>query len=266
MISEKAYRYYSTEIFPKVKGIRGFTRLKFALRELALSKLEKVREKEELDPFSRDWENLIIIDSCRQDFFEEETGYNGSRHSLASATPEYIEKNFSEGDFTDYVYIAGNPFFSETRFKEITGRERLEVFHTVFETFDTGWDDETGIVDPEKTIEDALTAQKLFPEKKLIIHFMPPHYPFITPLFEDDKDVDPWVLAENGELDPERAISAYKDSIQYIAPKVENLADELKGKTILTSDHANFVGEAGVYGHPKYRNEKAVKRVPWIEL
>lgn len=264
MIFEKIYQFYSRKIYPSVSSIRGATRLKFLMKELSLNKLEKVNMEECQNPFAEEWDNLIIIDSCRQDLFQKITGYQGSRYSLGSATPEYIEKNFSNGDFSNYVYIAGSPYFSDKRFEEITGREPLEVFHTVFKTFETGWSD--GLVKPEKTIEEALTAKKLFPQKKLVIHFMPPHYPFVTEIIDTDEQIDPWNLAENGKVAPEKVISAYEDNIEYIEPFIDELVSGLNGKSILTSDHGNFIGEAGTYGHPKYREEKAVKKVPWIEF
>lgn len=263
---QKIYQLYSQKIYPKIEDTRGSHRLKMILRELSLKKLEKVNPENITDPFEEEWDNLIIIDSCRQDLFQESSGEKGWRYSKGSATPEYIEKNYSEGDFSDYVYIAGNPFLSKESFKELTGRKRGEVFHTVFETFNTGWDEQKGTVKPEETIQEAITAQKLFPDKKLIIHFMPPHYPFTTSVIEEDKDIDPWVLAENGKASPKKVINAYKDTIDYIIPYIEELNEELNGKTILTSDHGNYIGEAGVYGHPRDRKEKAVKKVPWVKM
>lgn len=44
----------------------------------------------------------------------------------------------------------------------------------------TDWDEKSGVVRPEPLIRDAKNARKLFPDKKIIVHFMQPHVPFLT--------------------------------------------------------------------------------------
>jgi hypothetical protein len=86
--------HYNRYIYSKLNHIRGFTRGKKILEKLALAKVDDIKEQK--DPFEEEWDNLIIIDSCRQDFWREETGMEGYRYSKGSATPEYIRKNFSD--------------------------------------------------------------------------------------------------------------------------------------------------------------------------
>lgn len=268
------YKSYCERIYPKATNIRGFTRIKLILREFALRNVGKVESDDEETIFESEWDNLIIIDACRQDFFEEITGLGGSRISKGSATPEYIEKTFSEGSYDDYVYVAANPMFSDWKFKQLTGREPKKVFHTVFKTFNTSWDEEENTVLPEDTVEDALTASKLFPDKNLIIHFLPPHYPFIgkslkgelSPSLGKGQDTNIWSLAEKGKVEQEAVKEGYKDNIELVYSYVQDLAQDLEGKTVLTSDHGNFVDENGVYGHPRERDEKPLRQVPFIEL
>ena len=273
----KIYHYYDDKIFPYVQDIRGFTRIKSFLRKLSFLELslEKTKKRDELDAFSKDWDNLIIIDSCRQDYFEEVTGYSGSRISKASATPEYVRKNFSEGDFSEFVYISANPHLSDLKFKQLTGRGLDEVFHAVFKTFNSNWDEEKNTVLPKNTVKDALTANKLFPDKKLIIHFLPPHYPFVKSkiqhsgirMHQDNLDNETiWEKAEKGKIGHEQVKNAYCANIEYVANFVEELTKKIEGKSILTSDHGNLVGENGFYGHPEGREERPLKTVPWVEF
>lgn len=248
--------------------------MKMVLQKLALAKVGKVSKSDELDAFEQDWDNLIIIDACRQDYWEEETGMEGSRVSKASKTPEFIEKNFSEGDFSDFVYISGNPQFSDVRFEELTGRLPEDTFHSIFKTFNDSWDDEKNTVLPEDTIRDALTAQKLFPDKRIVVHILPPHYPFIRkPVSKggisqglEGRDDSAWNLAEAGEVSHEEVEEGYRDNMRYVEDHVRELGKKLDGKTILTSDHGNLVGEAGIYGHPRDKMEKPLKVVPWVRL
>lgn len=274
MIPPKIYHLYRQKVFPKVKHIRGTTRLKDILENLALSRVESIDQNRATDIFEESWDNLIIIDACRQDFWQEETGMKGSRVTKGSTTGDYVERNFSEGDYEDYVYISANPHFSDTKFEELTGRKPEDVFHTVFKTFNTAWNEDYGTVMPEDTISDALTAQKLFPDKKLIIHFMPPHYPFIRKsvsegispnLDKDYRNSSPWKLAEKNQLNHEIVEEGYRDNMNLIQDYVKKLEENLKGETTLTSDHGNLVGEAGFYGHPAKRDEKALRKVPFVQ-
>ena len=271
---EDLYRFYNRNVFPKINHIRGTTRFKLILRDLLLRDVEKVNYEDEHDIFSQEWENLIIIDACRQDYWEEETGMEGSRISKASSTYEYIEDYFSKGDYSDFVYVSANPQFSDKQFKELTGRKPEEVFHSIFKTFNTDWDDDAKTVLPKDTIRDGLTARKMFPDKRVIIHFLPPHYPFVRePVtkggFGSEKSArteSAWDLAEKGKVEQKVVEDAYRDNMRYIYNHILDLAEKLGGKTFLTSDHGNFVGENGVYAHPKNRMEKPVKKVPWTEI
>ncbi|MFB6199967.1 MAG: hypothetical protein ABEJ83_03745, partial [Candidatus Nanohaloarchaea archaeon] len=160
---------YKTEIYPKIRNFRGSTALCKFLERLGTSGLERVSECEGIDNF--DWDNLIILDACRKDIYEEVFGSSGSRLSVGSNTQEFIQNSFSEGDWSDTVYITGNPFFKQSFFREETGRDVSSVFHEVFHTYETDWDKEYGTVLPEAVVKDALTAEKLFPDKRKIIHF-----------------------------------------------------------------------------------------------
>jgi hypothetical protein len=50
--------------------------------------------------------------------------------------------------------------------------------------FNEDWDDETGTVRAETRTNAALEAAERFPHKRLVVHYMQPHYPFVpvTPL------------------------------------------------------------------------------------
>jgi hypothetical protein len=274
MIIKRILDKYNSEILPRVRHRRGAVRISEILEDLALRNEEKVKESEELDVFRREWDNLVIVDAARADFWKEETGMRGTRVSKGSATTEYIENNFSEGEFADYVYVSANPQFSDWKFKKLTGRLPDETFHSIFKTFNTDWDEDANTVLPENTVEDALTAQKLFPKKELIIHFLPPHYPFvrrpvtnsgIAPDLPGRKD-SAWNYAEKGRVGHDVVEESYRDNMRYVADYVQDLVEELEGKTVITSDHGNFVGEKGFYGHMKGRMEEPVKRVPYVEL
>ena len=62
-----------------------------------------------------DWDNLIILDACRYDFFKEEIekrqidGYLKKVISRGSHTLNFLKENFTEDYYNDIVYITANP-------------------------------------------------------------------------------------------------------------------------------------------------------------
>jgi hypothetical protein len=266
----KIDKWYKYSILPQISHLRGATRIHLTLRRLATLGLEKVENSDNL--FERDFDNLIIIDACRHDLFEEVEGKTEYRITKESHSRGFIRKNFSEGDFTDFVVVTANPFFNDEIFNETTGRELYDVFHEVFKTFETKWDEEEKTVKPESVVEDLKTAEKLFPNKRKLVWFMQPHYPFLdkSKIWEDTgfskklegKNSDVWNEAEKGNFQKENIWESYKDNLKYVMPFAVKSAEILSGETILTSDHGNLVGENGLYGHPGDFNLRILRKVP----
>ncbi|MBC5792918.1 MAG: hypothetical protein H8Z69_02645 [Nanohaloarchaea archaeon] len=212
------------------------------------------------------------MDACRHDLFEEVVGESDYRYSLGSNSSEFVEKNFSEGDWSDTVYVTANPHFHKTHFESLTGKKAEEVFHEVFHTYETDWNKDERTIMPEDVARDAETAANLFPDKKLIIHFMQPHYPFLNSDLEESgiRIVDGeggktiWERAERGEIDKREVRGAYKRNLEIVMEYVKDL--NLEGTTRVTADHANLFGEGGIYGHPKEAHVKPLLRVPWYDL
>lgn len=266
----KFYIWYRTEVFPSAKKYRGATRLLKSLEKIVTRNIGKV---EEVEPIAElEWDNLILLDGCRHDVYEEVNGQTQSRISAGSMSAEYISENFSSGDWSDVVVITANPFYHKSRFNDLTGRDIDEVFHTVFHVWKTDWDAQENTVLPEKMIEKVKTADKLFPDKRKIIHFMQPHYPFIDAdldagsydhILEEDENTSAWWLAMKQIEDHEKIRDAYKGNLERVMPAVDELKKVLSGKTAVSADHGNLVGEKGLYGHPDNLNIKPLKKVPW---
>ena len=270
---QKLYREYSSRIYRNYRHIRGTWRAKHILQKLLVKGLEEP-EKDPESIFSEDWDTLLILDACRHDLYEEVNGPTEKRTSLASKTPGFISATFSERDCSDTVLVTGNPHYSRKHFKELTGREVEEVFHEVFHTYQDDWDYEENTVMPETLIRDAETARKLFPDKKIIIHFMQPHYPFVNSELEkggirpdldhEKEDFSIWQKAEMGDYSKEELWKTYKENLEFIMAEIEEYIEGLEGKTVITSDHGNLVGENGLYGHPGLKKPvKQLREVPW---
>jgi hypothetical protein len=248
---------------------RGTARLSGYLNRLSRVGLPKVQETGQ-GIFEMEWHNLIILDACRYDTYCKVNGSTESRVSLGSATPEYVNKTYAEQNHPDLVYITANPHFHPAMFEDLTGREVEETFETVFHTYQEKWSEENKTVMPERVKEDALTAQKLYRENRKIIHFMQPHHPFVggdlvvtgfNILGEEHKENE-WSMAEMGKLSHEEVKESYKQNLEFVMPHVEELCEKLDGKTVITSDHGNLVGENGLYGHPSNSEAQALRKVP----
>lgn len=266
-------RNYKHKVYPKVKHIRGTTRLKRLFDSLAYVGIPKYEGQPESIFEAGEWDNCFILDACRIDLYNEAFTDAEKRVSVGSSSADYVARTYSKGDFSDVVYVSGNPHTSKEKFKELTGRDPVNVFHEIFQTWDTDWVEGEGRPSTEAIIRDARTAKKLFPDKKLVVHFMKPHHPFENfdvsgfdkPLKGNYKE-SVWAYGELGEISWDQIWNGYKHNLKNIMNDVIPLANELKGVTVLTSDHGNLVGENGMGHHPGNRNEKPLREVPWVKL
>lgn len=233
-----------------------------------------------------DWDNLLVLDACRYDLFAEVLaehplpGTLSSRRSLESGTPGFLSENFGGGTFHDTVYVTANPYVN-TDLNE-------SQFHAVEAVWRDGWAEDLQTVRPETVAERALTASECHPSKRLIVHFMQPHAPFIgenrlgeretfaireTALGRDGAtryQPTPFERLGDGELTHEAVWTAYRDNLAVALPAVEELLTTLSGRTVVTSDHGNALGEVArpfpirVYGHPLGILIPALTTVPWL--
>jgi len=234
---------------------------------------------------NEDWDNLVILDSCRYDVFEELNTIQGkleSRISRGTCTEEFLQENFvkfPQTDFSDIVYVAGNPYVS----KFLNGR-----FHKTYPVWDYGWDESLKTIPPDPIMKETLRAARENPGKRLIAHFMQPHEPFLETRLHDTgitehrksviekrrrqyTDVTVWDLIQRGELKAQDAWAAYRRNLELVLPYVAVLVRELVGKTVITSDHGNLFGERPHWlypfkelGHPAGLHVRALQTVPWL--
>ena len=144
---------------------------------------------------------------------------------------------------------------------------------------------------PNSVLRDAITAEKLFPEKRKIIHFMQPHTPFIesevdkssNSIPEGVSEVDPeniatresklnneklseLDLAEEGRISEELVIKHYRQNLEILEKPLNELGDSLEGKTVVTSDHGEVLNGNGLYGHWRGSKLSSLRKVPWDVL
>lgn len=221
-----------------------------------------------------DWDNLIILDACRYDLFAECNKFDddlSKRISLGSHTSVFFKENFQD-ECMDTVYVSGTPQFNYNSMSK--------HFLDDYQVWDTDlWDENLKTVPPREMVSAGMKAFKQHPNKRLIIHFLQPHYPFIG---ETGREIEHrsvgggglidthgksiWELLKQGEIDQDTVWQAYRENLEIALPAVNELADKLNGKTVVTSDHGNSFGEWGVYGHPANTFLSSLVEVPWYEL
>jgi hypothetical protein len=229
--------------------------------------------------FEKDWDNLVLLDACRYDTFVEESQINGTlgrEVSMASATPEYIASNLRGEKFHDVVYISANGYL--THFADKLDYE----FHALFDFFEPEyWDDTYQTVMPEVLTERALKIAAEYPDKRVVVHYIQPHWPFISDIVDqtfndvsnyagDDRNF--WMAFRSGDhgLTDEQLRTAYRDTLRRTLPSLRRLVDALDGKTVVTSDHGQMLGERSFplpireYGHPEGTYTPELVDVPWL--
>ena len=128
------------------------------------------------------WDYLIVLDACRYDYFERSrTKYlsGGSlccRRSVGSMTWEWRDKSFPDR-YEDVVYISSNPYVNSSH--SVQGFWGKEHFSEVVDVWASGWDLSQGTVPPHVVTQQVVQALKRFPGKRLIVHYLQPHAPYL---------------------------------------------------------------------------------------
>lgn len=131
-----------------------------------------------------DWDILVILDACRYDYFEKvyEDYLDGDLQkvlSMGTHTQEWLKRTFGDGKYDDVVYISGNPYVN-SRCLESGGFNAKKHFGKVVDVWDWGWDEKMNTVPPESLCKATKEAKVYYPNKRLIVHFMQPHFPYLS--------------------------------------------------------------------------------------
>lgn len=257
LFTGKIRTLYGFEILPYLSDFPGAFQLNKLLGLVNNFFVERP-EGEVFSPYERDWDVLIILDACRYDYYRKFFPETDKRVTRASHSREYFKENYSSGEFNNTIYLSANPHVSPQNFRQSTGRDIQRVFHKVRHLTVDSWDNDLGVVPPEKVTDAAVEAENESPEKRKIVHFMQPHKPFIN----TDSD---WAYEEvwKGERSHKELEKAYRDNIEVVLSEIERLKEEMEGKIVVTADHGELLGEYNLYGHLYGVKAKDLREVPW---
>lgn len=222
---------------------------------------------------NEDWDNLILLDACRWDEYAAQTPLEGrveTRESRGSASKQFVRGNFGGKTLHDTVYVSGNQWYLKLR--DELGCE-LHRYHNVDR------DSVGGRVPAPATMSEAAeAAAEEFPHKRLIVHYMQPHRPYLgdrSELFTGDSNDGRIELREidrvirSGRADRDDLVAAYRDNLRLVLEAVEALLPALVGKTVISSDHGELLWDRTSpipvrwYGHPDGVYVDSLVTVPW---
>lgn len=251
---------------------------------------QRVRGYDGVDVMDEEWDTLCVLDACRLDLFEQHwdsadethddvTAFENYRRvtSKGSWTVEWAKRNFTE-TYGDTVYVTANPLISE----HVPDR-----WHRLVDVWRDGFEEEIQSVPPEAVTEEAVRIHERYSEKRVIVHYVQPHAPFIYDEelqfgvpggfkgWEDGGEADVknvWEALRKGLVARDDVEQGYVGNLQSLLEPVGELVDAIDGKIVLTSDHGNEYGRLSwplpirTYGHPPGQRLAGLVRVPWAEL
>lgn len=217
-----------------------------------------------IDIVNKDWDNLIILDACRADYFDKHSSIGGEQSMVTSRgnwSLEFIRKNFQQEEYHDIVVVTTNPYYQECKYIND------DTFHKLISI-------PTSRVESDDLTENVITILDDYPKKRVIVHYMKPHAPHVGATanrfkraFKNDDFPGMFGLYERRIISKETLERSYLETMKFIEDEVQTLINNLKGKTVITSDHGENLGEVqhGMMQLEHGNPTPECRLVPWLE-
>jgi hypothetical protein len=224
-----------------------------------------------IDIFEQDWDNLVILDACRYDEFESACDLHGEISKVRSrgaTSSEFVRGNFTGRTLHDVVYVSANVYYPYLR-DEIDAEVHAFIGLHQEDKRDAG----DGLTThPQTVTEHALAAHDSYPDKRLIIHYLQPHQPYIGSYGRERFDAGRGLIDTVKKSNPtrEELLRAYRENLSMVLEEIETLLAELQGKSVVTADHGEMLGErmwpipVSDYGHHAGVYIDELLDVPWF--
>jgi hypothetical protein len=227
--------------------------------------------------FEEDWDNLLILDACRYDNFATVAreinlpGHLEARQSRGACTMEFLRANVDGADLSDTVYVSGTTMM----YRESVFKNQLSVnFHDVVDVWQNHIDVGEWGIKPGTMAKKTRKVASEYPNKRLVAHFIQPHIPFVGSTGEkyaEELQNTVWKDCFDGSIEVSDNVirRAYAENVKIVMEKVTELLDDLDGKTVVTADHGQYLGERcspvpiKEYGHPNGIYTDPLVKVPW---
>lgn len=228
------------------------------------------------------WDNLIVLDSCRYDFFKQFykhypntcKGEVEKIESDGSVTPETLPKIFPH--FYKAQVFSAHPWISseEREIESVLDKTDYRAWNHFEEIIDV-WKNAsyyTGVTHPEKVV--SAVEKNYDKERKTIAWFMQPHHPHIGKISICPDGGIPEIFKNEDDKVDETIVKllrvSYKYNLLRVLYNVSLLVGQLEGKTVVTSDHGELLydhgrGDNNVLHMPGRKDEELI-HVPWLEI
>lgn len=242
--------------------------------------------------FTREWDLLVILDTCRYDalaLMEEEFEFVdsvGSITSVGSSTREWAANTYTDR-FRDEIgrtaMVCGNANVTRTLKAgtpaKSTVARRFTTWNTVsprdflhFESLPgfAPLDPYTSMVTPDIVTDRAIDVGRTVDAVRLVVHYIAPHYPYRSNLLLENRGIEdhehrPFDYLNDGG-DREVIWSAYLDDLRWVLQDVETLLENVDAeRAVITADHGELFGHFGLYSHPTGVPHPRLRTVPWME-
>jgi len=218
-----------------------------------------------------DWDNLMIFDACRYDYFEKIylkylKGELKKAHNRGiSYTFDWFDEMF-DGKYDAVLYTAA-PFAVRENFAERW--TYTDHFVDVVGHQDIDFDHEKG-TSPPKLINEAVRKHDW--NGKRVIRYLQPHPPFLdTPLEELTRGKGKIQRTEQalveGRITEQGLRDAYEKNVRVAFEGAVDLIPDLDGTIVITSDHGTALNENSYLFHTRSHPEMpCLNHVPWFAV
>lgn len=221
-----------------------------------------------------DWQTLVILDACRYDIFSDVVTEYNIKGNLQVADTEACRtsrwyRHHWGGEHKDTILVTAHPMpFRELIHRnfyraELVGERMPECLY------------------PEVTLGPTVNWQQQYPDKRFLVHLLPPHLPYLGPKgieflkkigahkFTRGKEINGTRLynfiQEKGRLEGwERQRLCYRENIKVALDALVKYLNILRPPIVISADHGEHIGEDGFYGHKG--GKLVLRHVPWMEI
>lgn len=225
---------------------------------------------EGIDIFKEDWDNLILLDACRYDEFARLHDLSGElekRISRGATSSEFVRGNFTGRELYDVVYVSANAYYAYLN-------DEIDAdIHAYIGLHDEEFREVKGQTTPPDIVtEHAIEAHERYPNKRLLVHYLQPHQPYIGPYGMERFDHGRGLIDTVKKSNPtrEELFRAYRENLEIVLEEVETLLEHLQGKTVISADHGEMLGERMTpipvreYGHNAGIYKPELLEIPWF--
>lgn len=277
-------KYPKTVYYP-VREVNGFSN-SLIYKTIA----SKVIKQEDLEIVEKEWSNLIILDAARYDFFKKVNDISGdlTKRLSGRSSTKFVKTELQNKQLKDVVCVTQDDKYD--RYLNQSQFHHYEYINQGRRSYQERRNLE------KEMIEKIQNLRRTYPEKRLLTHFMRPHIPWISEYAEDlrsqitdrydvtfkfesadsksDHLHEPlyslYHARQFGLINDAELRKAYEKEMQDIIQSLARLIKNLNGKTIITADHGEMLGErmpplfVRHWGHHGFNKEK--RTVPWLEV